>query len=257
MHAYIINLDSEKERWSSVESAFRETEFTICRVSAVDGSALPFPIPEYSETLYHRFHGRPTSRGAVGCYLSHVKAIKEFLATGDEHALIAEDDLTLDPDFHAVLSAAMQCSQHWNILRLTGLARGTPVAVVPLLSDYSLCIGFGRLKGTGAYVIDRAAAQVLATRLIPMWLPIDHALDREWAFGLRAAYVLPFPVSQTETKFRSSIQVGKSLKLSSIRRYSTTYPYQIANELARYLFRGLSYLRIKLTMTLRGWPGNR
>ena len=257
MRAYIINLDSERERWSAVESAFCETEFTICRIPAVNGSALQFPIPEYSEALYHRFHGRPTSRGAVGCYLSHVKAIKEFLATGDEYALIAEDDLTLEPDFHAVLSAAMRYSQHWNILRLTGLTKGTPVSVASLLSDYSLCIGFGRLKGTGAYVIDRVAARALAARLIPMWLPIDHALDREWAFGLRAAYVLPFPVSQTETKFRSSIQVGKSLKLPSIRRYLTTYPYQIINEISRYLFRGLNYLRIRLAMALHGQPGDR
>ena len=254
MRAYIINLDSATERWASVENAFDGTGFTTRRVSGVDGHSLPFPIAEYSEGRYHRFHGRPTSRGHVGCYLSHVKAMKEFLASGDEYALIAEDDLTLGPDFETALNAAMKHSAHWNILRLTGLAKGKPAPVAKLFSDYSLCVGFDRLKGTGAYVIDRVAAQILTERLIPMWLPIDHALDREWFFGLRAAYIYPFPASQTESGFISSIHRGKSLKLSSIRRYLATYPYQAMNEVTRWVFRAAQYLRIRWALGNQAKP---
>jgi hypothetical protein len=84
----------------------------------------------------------------------------------------------------------------------------------PLGRGYDLCVNFARLKGAGAYVLDRRAARAFATGLLPMWLPFDHAIDREWAFGLRAAYVQPFPISQVEKRFRSSIQSGPSRRLS-------------------------------------------
>ncbi|MEO7933075.1 MAG: glycosyltransferase family 25 protein [Chthoniobacterales bacterium] len=243
MRAYIINLDSATDRWASVSQSFAGTQFDIHRVSGVNGHALQLPIPEYSEGLYRWFHGRPTSLGHVGCYLSHVKAMREFLTSEDDYALIAEDDLTLEPDFEAAIQEAMHYHRSWNILRLTGLSRGKPAVIGKLFGHYQICIGFGRLKGTGAYVVDRRAAEALVEGLIPMRLPIDHAMDREWCFGLSAAYIYPFPASQTETGFKSSIQIGKSLKLSSFRRYLATYPYQVYNEISRWLFRGWHYLR--------------
>jgi glycosyl transferase family 25 len=256
MRAYVINLDTAKERWSFIERAFAGTKFNLCRISGVDGNALKFPIESYSEGLYRWFHGRPTNPRHVGCYLSHVKAMEAFLATSDEHALIAEDDLVLRPDFEAALEAALSYSRHWNILRLTGLSRGRPASVARLCGDYSLCISFGRLKGTGAYVLDRAAAHAWVARLLPMRLPIDHALDREWFYGLRAMYILPFPAYQTESGFFSSIHLGESMKLSALRRSVTTYPYQALNEATRWLLRALSYLRMKLTIMFSAKPRN-
>ena len=69
MRAYIINLDRAQERWRSVERAFAGTSFLLCRIGGIDGSALQLPIPEYSESRFRWFHGRPTSLGHVGCYL--------------------------------------------------------------------------------------------------------------------------------------------------------------------------------------------
>ena len=45
------------------------------------------------------------------------------------------------------------------------------------------------------------AARALVAGLLPMRLPFDHAFDREWFFGLRAATVLPSPCSQIESDF--------------------------------------------------------
>ncbi len=248
MRAYIINLDRAKDRWASVEQSFAGTKFDVCRVAAVDGSALAVPIAGYSEGMYRWFHGRPTNAREIGCYFSHIKAIEAFLATDDEHALIGEDDLTLGPDMENVIQSALCYSKHWNVLRLTGLSSGHPAKVAGLCEGYSLNVCFGRLKGIGAYVIDRKAARAWVTKLLPMRLPIDHALDREWHQGLRAVYVLPFPASQNEAGFRSSIQVGKSQKLSALRRYIATYPYQAFNEVTRCLFRTASYLRMRMAV---------
>ena len=252
MRAFIINLDSATDRWAYVEAAFAESQLILCRVPAVEGAALKLPHGQYSERLYRWFHGRTPNVRELGCYLSHLRAIEAFLVTNEEHGLIGEDDLNLRPDFDAAIEAALHYSRYWNILRVAGLRRGRPARLVGLFGDYSLCVGFGRLKGTGAYVIDRAAARALLAGLLPMRLPYDHAVDREWFLGLRAAYITPFPASQSESDFLSSVQPGIYPKLSSARRWLTTYPYQVCNETARWLFHGSHYLRFKLARIFFG-----
>jgi glycosyl transferase family 25 len=246
MRAFIINLDSAADRWAFTEASFGGSRLILCRVQAVDGKVLQLPHAQYSEKLYRWFHGRTPNVRELACYLSHLKAIETFLATDEKHALIGEDDLVLRPDFDAAIAAAMQYVHSWNILRVTGLSRGRPARLVPLFGDYSLCVSLGRLKGAGAYVIDRAAATAFLARLMPMRLPYDHAFDREWVVGLRAAYITPFPASQSESPFLSSVQPGTYPKLSWTRRCLTTYPYQACNEIARWHFRAAHYLSFKL-----------
>jgi glycosyl transferase family 25 len=114
------------------------------------------------------------------------------------------------------------------------------------VGDYAICVNFGRLKGAGAYVVDRKAAEAFVARLLPMWLPWDHACDREWFQGLRAASVLPFPISQTDSGFKSSIQGSSRKPLPSWRRWYSAYPYQAVNEVSRWAVRCVSFLRWKL-----------
>jgi glycosyl transferase family 25 len=246
MRAYIINMDSAQDRWAAMEEAFAGTRFTLQRVPAVDGGALRFPHPDYAEGLYRWLHGRESNPREVGCYLSHVAACRAFLASGEEYGLICEDDITLGPDFERVLDDALRHARHWNILRLAALAQGMPLRVRPLTAGRHLCVSLGRLKGAGAYVVDRAAARAFAERLLPMRLPWDHAFDREWFQGLKAAYVLPFPASQTERDFRSSIQKGGKRRLLKFQRWLGTYPYQFANEITRWLARGAHFVAWKL-----------
>ncbi len=247
MRAYILNLAAAQDRWAALSGAFEQIGFPVVRVPAVEGAALVMPIPEYAEGRYRWFHGRPTNVREVGCYLSHVSACRAFLETPDEHGLICEDDLVLGADFSAVLDDALRWRSSWNILRLTGLSAGHAVPVKALGGGYSLCVNFGRLKGAGAYVVDRAAAQAFVSHLLPMWLPWDHAFDREWFLGLRAVSAQPFPISQTDSGFKSSIQGSSRRPLPSWRRWFTTHPYQAGNEVTRWLFRGVSFLNWKAT----------
>jgi glycosyl transferase family 25 len=113
-----------------------------------------------------------------------------------------------------------------------------------------LCVSFGRLKGTGAYVVDRLAAGMMVKGLLPMRVPWDHAVDREWPLGLRACSVFPFPVSQTDSPFRSSVQGGKARKLSTVRRWATAYPYQVMNEISRWWCRGNQFVRLRRRTSL-------
>jgi glycosyl transferase family 25 len=215
-------------------------------VPAVNGNALELPIAGYEEGQYRWYHGRSTNPREVGCYFSHIRACEAFLQSDHQHALICEDDIILQPHFEEVLDQALRHARSWNVLRLSGLSNGTPLKVAPLTAGHALYVSIGRLKGAGAYIVDRAAAKAFAAKLLPMWLPYDHAVDREWFYGLRAAVVLPFPVSQTESGFRSSIQAGKTRQLGKLRRWATTYPYQVYNEICRWMFRGVHCLTARL-----------
>jgi glycosyl transferase family 25 len=253
MRAFIINLDAATDRWAFVENSFAQSQLIRCRVPAVEAKVLKLPHEHYAESRYHWFHGRTTNPRELAVYLSHLKAMEAFLSTDDPYGLIAEDDLVLRPDFDTVIEMALRHSRSWNILRLTGLGPGRPAKIVRLHADYWLCVSLGRLKGAGAYLIDRAAAKTLLACLLPMRLPFDHAIDREWFLGLRAAYVSPFPASQIESDFLSSVQPGTYPKLSRTRRCLTTYPYQAFNEITRWAFRTGHYVRFRLA-SLRSAP---
>lgn len=246
LRAYVLNLDAAPERWAFMQEGLRRFPFAITRIAAVDGRTLHATAEEYSDRRYRLLHGRVPNPRHVGCHLSHAAAWRALLMTDESHALVLEDDVIFSECFRQVVAAALAQARSWNLLRLTGLGRGNPRVVTRLVSDFSLCINFGRLKGTGAYLIDRRAAAGFLAHALPVRLPIDHAMDREWFYGLRALSVCPFPCSQTDSAFRTSIQNVHSPKLSLLRRLLTTYPYQAYNEIARLLFRTVQYLRFKL-----------
>jgi glycosyl transferase family 25 len=242
MLAYVINLDSASARWEHMVAAFRGADVRLVRVPAVDGGAMKLPTAELDLAGFHRWHGREINVFEVACYLSHLKAMTAFLDDTDaEHALILEDDVTPAPGIDLVIREALKSADAWSVLRMSGLSPGRPLTVRKLSGGYSICVSFGRTKGAGAYIVNRLAARRFVDHMLPITVPYDHAVDREWFWGLKAASVLPFPISQTDGQFRSSIQHNSQQKLSRARRFGTTYPYQAFNELTRYIFRLASF----------------
>ena len=238
MLGFVINLDSAPGRWEHMVAAFQATDIRLNRIAAVDGAAITLPMDEFDVAGYRRRHGREINIFEVACYLSHLKAMRAFLEHSDaEHALILEDDVSPSPSMDEVIREAMKFADRWSVLRLSGLSRGKPLRVRKLPSGHTLSVNVGRVKGAGAYIVNRAAAKQFVDHLLPITLPYDHALDREWFWGLNAVCALPFPISQTDRLFRTSIQQHSKPKLSRARRYATTYPYQAFNELSRYIFR--------------------
>ncbi len=241
IHAYIINLESAVERWKYVEANFGHTGIPFSRISGVNGRELELPVAEYCETRYRLYHGKRTNMAEIGCYLSHVKSLQTFLASSHEYAIICEDDTLPKRDLKSVLQAAIDYCQTWDILRLCGgycNARPVPYATLP--HGYSLSVTFTRLSGAGAYMVNRRVAEILTRKLLPMRVPFDHALDREWFYGLRAASLTPLPIDQLDHAFTTQIAdpaESKHYKLPWFRRYLTVFPYRTFNESARIINR--------------------
>ena len=91
-HIYCINLDDKTDRWESMETQFKYWEIeNYTRVSAHDGRG----DNDLGEILKGRYPDNMNS-GEVGCVTSHLKALKEFLNSGEQCAIIMEDDCDIN-----------------------------------------------------------------------------------------------------------------------------------------------------------------
>lgn len=210
--AYIINLEHAKERWEHMRANLETREIPYTRIEGVYGKKLNLPIAEYNEHRYHLLNGKVTNPGEVGCYLSHIAALKQFLADDLPYALILEDDVSLPEEINSLLTSAMEYSQDWDILRLTSSREGEYLPFGTLPSGYTIGYNTRVLKNTGAYFLSREAAQQCVEKMLPMVLPYDEALDRDWDIGIRSACITPFPI-RLEEEMPSQIPRAKRIRL--------------------------------------------
>lgn len=153
-------------------------------IDAIRGSTLSFPNEFFAGKSYVLRQGRRRIDAEVGCYMSHLKAIRTFTASGDEYGLILEDDVLLPHHFRALLERAISVGG-FDMLRLSTVNSGRWTKTIKLDDDYSMGVAFSREKGSGAYLLNRTAARKIVDHFIPMTLPNDIRLDQEWLDGFR------------------------------------------------------------------------
>ena len=76
------------------------------RMPAVDGRhGMPEGDYDYDEAAAIIRHDRPLNTGEIGCYLSHIKAFRMFLAGEAAYAVVLDDDIDIPPGTFANLKA--------------------------------------------------------------------------------------------------------------------------------------------------------
>ncbi len=101
---YVLNLDRSVARWERISAALAAQGIEPLRVPAVDGRAIDL-AQVADDAACRREMGRSLQPGEVGCFLSHLRALEAFLATGDAHAVVLEDDAVPAPGFAAAVEA--------------------------------------------------------------------------------------------------------------------------------------------------------
>ena len=243
-HTYVINLPSARDRWEKMEARLQAAGLAHTRIVAVNGRDLQLPIPEFDEFRHRLMTGRRPIPAEIGCYLSHIKAIDAFLASCDTytHALICEDDAVFSAELPAIIDAALQFADSWDILRLSTVGHDRVMRAIPLGGGSVLGVNLTRCKGAAGYMLNRKAAATFRRRLIPMRLAWDIAFDLEYLQGLKALAVTPFPVLP-DAHAATQIQIDiNSYKLFPT-RYCTVFPYRMGIEAARFLMRSGLYVR--------------
>jgi glycosyl transferase family 25 len=194
LHAYVINLARATERMSHMQSELERLKWPFTRIEAVLGEELSEPIEDFDEKRFKLLTGKQKNKQEIGCYFSHIKTLKCFLETDAEHALILEDDINIPDSLPTLLNTAIRHGSHWDLLRLTSSREGKFIKIAQLDDVHQLAYNTNVLKNTGAYLISRYAAERCVEHMLPMRLPYDVALDRDWDFGFKTACIHPFPI---------------------------------------------------------------
>jgi glycosyl transferase family 25 len=191
---YVINLDRDVERMASLAGSLRGLNLTYVRVLAVLGKEVPNWEMLVDVELYGARNRLPMPRpGEVGCYLSHLKAMEEFLRTDAPWCVILEDDVEVRPECVEVLAALGQ-KDDWDLVKLFCFHSGLPVRKRALTPTHYLVVHLTRTTSSAAYAINRHAAETLLRTMKPITEQVDHALERPWETGLRVRGVRPLPV---------------------------------------------------------------
>lgn len=136
---YVINMDAAVDRWRLMREQLDAFGLPYERFAAVNGRALDESHPDFSALSYKLLHGRRFIPGEVGCYLSHIGALRQFLDSNADHALILEDDVIINAAAPDVIRAAIDAGT-WDLLRLSTVSGGRKFAYRRLSDRHKLAI---------------------------------------------------------------------------------------------------------------------
>ena len=191
---FVINLDRDVERMTSLAGSLKSLGLEYVRVPAVLGKEVPGWEKLVDANLYGDRNRNVMPRpGEVGCYLSHLKAMEAFLRTDAPWCVILEDDVEVLPACAAVLRSLAE-KDDWDLVKLFNFHSGLPVKKRALGSAHHLVAHLTRTTSSAAYVVNRRAAETLMQSMRPITEQVDHALDRPWETGLRVRGIRPMPV---------------------------------------------------------------
>lgn len=248
----VINLDRSPHRLGSIRAQLDAAGIAFERFAAFEGRALsPEQLARVDAPTYARSHGKEPTAGEMGCYLSHLEAMRAFLATGHEHCLILEDDAQVPPQARQVVNAVVAASAPWDMVMLYGNHKAQPAVTAELGDGWRLVGFFGKQTGAVAYLLNRRAAQAYVDHLLPMRLPIDHAFGEAWHWGLRIRGVNPFPVG---CHHELGSDIGKTGRKFRWYRRMSAYRLRLATDLRRIAYHLLRD-PIWLEALLRRWRG--
>lgn len=147
-----------------------------------------------------RLHHYDLTRGAVGCYLSHMAIYKKLIASDYKYSIVFEDDVIMASDFYErLLYGLTVIPDDWDILLL-----GVMCLKCDIEKDY---IKINRFWGTHGYVVRKEGAKKLIEFLDkPLSKQIDADLSLLIKRDLIKVYgINPIIVAQ-DPKFGSDIQ---------------------------------------------------
>lgn len=242
----VINLDRAPQRLSFMSDQLASIGLHWERMSAADGRLFSLEDATLVDlTEFARRHGKTPVHGELGCYLSHVWAMRRFLETDSPYALILEDDVQLSEVLPRVLEALANVHGDWDMVKLSGVHSGSPLKLQLLCAQAHLAVTLTPYTGSSAYVINRRAAQNYLSGLLPMRVPYDHEFDRGWHWGLKVRAVMPSPCGHD--------QAGESLinTTTTQRKFHWTkrWPaigWRLGNQWRRLLYGCCAWIQAKL-----------
>ncbi|VVT00136.1 Glycosyltransferase family 25 (LPS biosynthesis protein) [Sphingomonas sp. EC-HK361] len=162
----------------------------------VDAATGLIPALTLDEAAVRRNKGRALTKGEIGCYASHFAIWDDMVARGIAQVIVLEDDTIVDWAYLERLGAIDLAARGFDYLRLYA-KRPTSYRVVAkdfLQHSRTVVELIGLAYGTQGYAITLKGARALAGECRVIRRPIDDAMDRSWAHGVRNLALVPAPI---------------------------------------------------------------
>ncbi len=200
MKAYLINRDCAGDRLAMQTRQFAERGIEFVRVAACE-DAKRNAFRWWCAVL------RPPVKGELGCVASHCECYRRIVESGDNCAVVFEDDVKMNNGVKSALEMAeAECARDPQAVVLLGLHHKTKAG-----DDFSQKVSALRIEKetwdhcAEAYVIGREAARTLMEKQSPVRLPSDwwgYECRKGWVHLMR---VVPSVCGQATDKFESSL----------------------------------------------------
>jgi hypothetical protein len=221
---YVINLDRDTDRWNSAQNELSRLGIHGDRCSAIDKDRMS----DGEQTF--------VTNGVLACWQSHRKVFQQFLNSGEEFALVLEDDFQvrdvkkfkrllamveqthldvlqigfITPGIHRKIDHIfknIEAVMFWCLsraLRLILSSNSPSLNRLRIRSALQIPFGFVQddfLPGTHTYLISRRAAEMALGMNSPQFLSADDFFTA-WAKMRSIAFVRPLRTTSTQKNFQ-------------------------------------------------------
>ncbi|MEM8935573.1 MAG: glycosyltransferase family 25 protein [Pseudomonadota bacterium] len=195
---FVINLDRSPDRLARISRQLDAARIPFQRFAGVDGGDINDKDDSHAGLVdtahWGAFHHRNPLAAEIGCYLSHIGAMRAFLESKQTLALVLEDDAEIPAALSDLLDALRRERDQWDLVKLHATHPGPQPRRAQLTPDYSLTSYVTRSACSTAYCLSKPAAATLIDYLLPARLPFDHVFDRNFDHGLKTRGVAPMPI---------------------------------------------------------------
>jgi GR25 family glycosyltransferase involved in LPS biosynthesis len=184
-HIYVLNLDSEVERFTDISSRLDDLNIKFSKFSAYGKDN--HSVVENFNKIKENKNALIKQIGAMGCLISHREIIKDAIKNNYENILILEDDAHFCFNFIEKINIIKLVPQKWNLLYLG--ASQHDWSQIKLKSNFYNAI---KTDGTFAYAINKKAYNEILRLSDELLHPIDWYLRIYQSKNHESCFVL-FP----------------------------------------------------------------
>jgi len=216
---YIITLNPKAKNTLELEESLSAQGINAHLFPGVDGRNEMPPL-EKNETINQKkslaMRFVELSSTEVGCYLSHLRAIKGAYYAGLEKICILEDDVLIENTFSETLSEIEKLPGKVEFIRLMGLKNHKRKIISPLDKTHNLIRPIKGLCGTQGYVVTRSGMKKIISHGNLISEPIDKFYDHFWEIDLHCYAIEPHLIWERSNNTSSVIKPAQSLPTNPI-----------------------------------------
>jgi glycosyl transferase family 25 len=189
---WVISLNSESENAQKLLADLLCQGLDAEIFPAIDGR-VGMPALEGGEQIRGNLamvrHGKRLTASELGCYLSHLRAIKAAYRDGYEYVCVIEDDVVIENRFGDVYRSVLD--KGLDMVRLMSLRIRKRTVLESLVGEHRLVRPERGGLGTQAYVLNRVGMRKFIDYAQNIYEPVDKVFDHFFLFDLKVFAVEP------------------------------------------------------------------